>query len=263
MKRGDVMTKEEIGRVLKELRISCGMTQKEVARQLGRNQPIVGHWETGYAQPDANTLFTLCDLYGTTVDEAFGFIRKNNNISITEYNIIKKYRSLDDLGRNHVDTILTWETERMSGQSKPNEDVIVLAEYETSHAPTYTIPYWESGVSAGNGIYQLNDSASTMMTLWASELTKQADFIIKVSGNSMEPDYHDGDKVLVNRKSYVDVGEVGIFVKNGDTYIKEMGIGELISRNPEYSNIPVNDFDNVVCLGKVIGILKNDMIAKA
>ena len=57
------MTKEEIGLVLKELRTSCGMTQKEVAEKIGRTQQIVGHWETGYAQPDANTLFTLCNSY--------------------------------------------------------------------------------------------------------------------------------------------------------------------------------------------------------
>ena len=52
-----VMTKEEIGEKLKAARISCGMTQQEVANKIGRKQPIIGHWETGYSQPDANTLF--------------------------------------------------------------------------------------------------------------------------------------------------------------------------------------------------------------
>ena len=74
MKRMDIdMTKEEIGKILKQLRIDAGMTQKEVAEALGKSQPLIGHWETGYSQPDANTLFTLCSLYGTTVDKAFGF----------------------------------------------------------------------------------------------------------------------------------------------------------------------------------------------
>ncbi len=36
---------------------------------------------------------------------------------------------------------------------------------------------------------------------------------------------------------------------------------ELISRNPESDNISVNEFDNVVCMGKVIG--KQGRIAKA
>ena len=38
------MPKEEIGFVLKRLRASCGMTQKEVAEKIGRTQQIVGHW---------------------------------------------------------------------------------------------------------------------------------------------------------------------------------------------------------------------------
>ena len=56
------MTKEEIGAVLKGLRTDSGKTQKEVAEILGRTQQIIGHWETGYSQPDANTLFRLCEI---------------------------------------------------------------------------------------------------------------------------------------------------------------------------------------------------------
>lgn len=109
------MTREEIGSVLKRLRMSCGFTQKEVAEKLGRKQQIVGHWETGYAQPDANTLFTLCDIYGVTVDGAFGF-RRNNEISITEYDHIKKYRSLDTHGKEMVDFTLQKEWERSTAK---------------------------------------------------------------------------------------------------------------------------------------------------
>lgn len=65
------MTKQEIGQILRAARETKGMTQKQVAEMLGRRQQIVGHWETGYAQPDANTLFELCDIYGISVDEAF------------------------------------------------------------------------------------------------------------------------------------------------------------------------------------------------
>lgn len=105
------MTKEDIGLVLKKLRTSRGLTQKEVAEKLGRKQQVVGHWETGYAQPDANTLFTLCGIYGVTVDDAFGF-QKNNDISILEYEHIKKYRNLDSHGKKMVDFTLNEEWER-------------------------------------------------------------------------------------------------------------------------------------------------------
>ena len=65
------MTKQEIGQILKASREAKGLTQKQVAEMLGRRQQVIGHWETGYAQPDANTLFELCDIYDIDVDAAF------------------------------------------------------------------------------------------------------------------------------------------------------------------------------------------------
>ena len=70
------MTKKEIGRVLKAARVQSGLTQAQVAAKLGKRQQVVGNWETGYAQPDTNTFFTLCAIYGISIDEAFGNKRK-------------------------------------------------------------------------------------------------------------------------------------------------------------------------------------------
>ena len=39
----------------------------------------------------------------------------------------------------------------------------------------------------------------------------------------MEPTFHDGDKVFVEKCSSVAVGDIGIFILNGDAYIKELG----------------------------------------
>lgn len=72
------MDKKEIGSILKGLREKSGKTQKEVAELLGRKQQVVGHWETGYAQPDANTLFLLCKIYDADLNDAFGFGNKKS-----------------------------------------------------------------------------------------------------------------------------------------------------------------------------------------
>lgn len=90
------MTKEDVGRILKQLRIESGKTQKEVAVLIGRTQQIVGHWETGYSQPDADTLFTLCDIYGVSVDEAFG-LKKISSFSISQdaMQVAKAYEKAD------------------------------------------------------------------------------------------------------------------------------------------------------------------------
>lgn len=122
------MTKEEIGSVLKGLRIDNGKTQKEVAEILGRTQQIIGHWETGYSQPDANTLFKLCEIYGTTVDEAFGFKREKLLVTKKDIEILRKYHDLDLHGREMVDFTLEKEYERskaLSEREKESADNIV------------------------------------------------------------------------------------------------------------------------------------------
>lgn len=108
------MTKKEIGKVLQKLRMDTGKTQKEVAELIGRKQQIIGHWETGYSQPDANTLFELCELYGVTVDEAFEFKNKGNELSQHEKKLIKAYREKEEM-REAVDILLQID-------SKSNKD---------------------------------------------------------------------------------------------------------------------------------------------
>lgn len=98
------MTKEEIGAILKKLRTKSGKTQKEVATALGRTQQVVGHWETGYAQPDANTLFILCDLYGASVDVAFGFKKSPeelvyDSVDVQTKEFLEKFNQLNEEGK--------------------------------------------------------------------------------------------------------------------------------------------------------------------
>ena len=112
------MTKEEIGKILKQLRLNCGKTQKEVAEHLGKSQQLIGHWETGYSQPDANTLFVLCNFYGTTVDKAFGFV-DDNGINAHELSLIKKYRLLDTHGKELISILLEKELQRCAASTSP------------------------------------------------------------------------------------------------------------------------------------------------
>ena len=68
--------------------------------------------------------------------------------------------------------------------------------------------------------------------------------------------YHDGDKVFVEKCDAIEVGEVGIFVVNGDVYIKELGNHCLISHNEKYKPIRIGESDSVYCCGRVIGIVE-------
>lgn len=82
---------------------------------------------------------------------------------------------------------------------------------------------------------------------------RKADYAIGINGNSMEPVYHDGDTLLVEMTDRVEIGEIGIFLVNGESYVKERGEDELRSLNPKSKNIPLNE--DARCLGRVIGKL--------
>ena len=75
---------------------------------------------------------------------------------------------------------------------------------------------------------------------------------IRVNGDSMTPDYNDGDIVLVSQQPSVDIGDVGIFIYNGEGYIKRLERDGLVSLNPKYRTIRVNELDSFSTVGKVI-----------
>ena len=245
------MTKEEIGEKLKAKRISCGMTQQEVAEKIGRKQPVVGHWETGYSQPDANTLFKLCDIYGTTVDDVFGFTKKNT-FTKSEYDHIQKYRDLDPHGKKMVDFTLQEEWERSTANPKPE---IKPPSPTAEIIPMRFLSYYQRMASAGRGEYLFSDIPTEVIAVPDTPLSRRADFVIGVSGRSMEDTYFDGDKVLVEKTQDVPLGKIGIFIRGDECFIKEAGIDRLISHNEDKEQYPdiIPDDRRIDTIGIVLG----------
>jgi len=69
----------------------------------------------------------------------------------------------------------------------------------------------------------------------------------------MEPAFHDGDMLLIEMTEEITRGEIGIFLVENESYVKQLGDNELISLNPDYKNIPLTE--NSRCMGRVIGKL--------
>ena len=117
------------------------------------------------------------------------------------------------------------------------------------------IDWFAQPASASTGTFLDSDLPEDLFVPESAE-AEQADFVISVCGDSMEPTYHDGDKVFVEKCNAVDIGEVGIFVVNGDVYIKELGNQCLISHNEKYKPIRIGESDSLYCCGRVIGIVE-------
>lgn len=62
------MTKN-IGEFLQELRKEKGVTQKELAEQIGVSDKTISKWENGNSVPDTSILLSLCNVLEITVNE--------------------------------------------------------------------------------------------------------------------------------------------------------------------------------------------------
>ena len=117
------------------------------------------------------------------------------------------------------------------------------------------IPLYDLPVSAGIGEYLDGESAESI-TIPRDKKTDGADFALRISGNSMEPKYHNGDVLLVESCDAVEVGEPCVYILDGNGYFKIFGGDCLISLNPEYGRILLKDFTEISCAGRVLGRLR-------
>ena len=232
-----------IGEQIKKYRNIKGMTQQDIADALGESSGrVIYNWEKGIGRPDCDKLARLCDLLEVSADELIGCKSMAQRPTATEWTTLQKYRALDEHGKEVVDYMIDSEYKRVATLSRKPKPRMLKMDY-------YTRP-----ASAGTGNFLDNDLAEELLVPESAE-AEQADFVISVGGDSMEPTYHDGDKVFVEKCDSVDIGEVGIFVVNGDVYIKELGNKCLKSHNEKYKPIPLTENDNVYCCGRVIGIV--------
>ena len=227
---------------LKLARIKKGYKQEELAKLVGKSKNVISNWERGDNKPDADTLFDLCDILGVDANYLLGWENNQNlSLSIKEQEHIKKFRSLDSYGKKQVNAVLNNEYTRVQEQSMQIE--------EESAPYTYAKTEYLTGLSAGTGLFVFDDIPTQIVDV--PEEFKSADFVIGVSGDSMEPTFRDGDRVAVIKQKVLHPGDIGVFMIDGNVYIKELGNNVLISHNSKYDPIPFAE--SICCIGKVIG----------
>ncbi len=236
-----------IGSKLSKLMDINGTNANELARKIDVSpQTIYSIIKRDSKKADIEVLLKLADTLGVTAEYFVDDINTGNGSSLEQYskeelNHLKKYHNLDTLGQSHVDAVLQWETERIQQ----------IQQAASAPAATRMINYYYRLASAGTGQIIFDMPPTKRIEIPAIPEYRKADYAIGVNGNSMEPVYHDGDTLLVEMTDRVEIGEIGIFLVNGESFVKKRGEVELISLNHESKNIPLNE--DARCLGKVIG----------
>lgn len=190
-----------IGKKIAEARQGCGLSLSAFSELLGNyglaiKRQGLGKWESGDAVPNGYQLLAVC--HALNIEEGISYFTSNAPAP-----------ELNDLGlkklREYKEDLIA------SGRYSPNanKNNILYIEMPVSLLPA----------SAGTGAF-LEEENFELISFPASAVPPKADFGVRVSGDSMEPVYHDGQIVWVQQCSALSPGEVGLFLYDGDGYIK-------------------------------------------
>lgn len=235
--------------ILKELRQQHNVTAKAVAEAVGILPDTYRSYETGRREPNLKTLVLIADYFHVSTDYLLGRAPQTNpfamldlQVDIGEDAVMGQYMQLPKPWRK----ILLEVMKQLGDAAERGERGDMIKKKR----PSVWIRKHQNKAAAGFGYNLSEDDEWEDIEVIETEETGKADFAVEVDGDSMEPDFHNGDIALVKFDPDVPVGEVGLFVLDGMGYIKERGKKKLISRNPEYPDIE----GEARCIGLVIGV---------
>ncbi len=200
-----------LGRKLAEARRQKKLSQKDVARlfldyKITISSGAVSKWEKGDALPNPYQFLALCRILGIRdVLESFtGCLPQAEDAS----------PQLNQKGLRLLQ--LFQETLLVSG------DYQVKRRRQEKPSPRSPLPVkvFRLPAAAGSGSF-LTGEDYDMMEFDPAIVPKETDFGIRVTGDSMLPRYVPGQVVFVEQCRELYDGEIGVFVYNGDAYLKQ------------------------------------------
>ncbi len=222
------------GDVIRSARVARGLNQQALADRLGISRNTLAGWETGHSRPGLDMVPALCRVLHISLAHFFGV---KASARPGDKDLLEKLHALSEADRE----VIIWEIE-------------ALLERRRAVVPLQLVSLYESdlGAAAGFGA-PLDEAAGSRIWLIRDELTARADEVITVSGQSMQPTFRNGERVLVEHTKELRPGEIGVFLVDGEGYIKEYREDGLHSHNPAYGVMRMSDGADVRCVGRVLG----------
>ena len=229
----------------------AGMEQKTLAKLIGVTGNAVSNWENGRGRPDINLLPDICRALNVTMYDLFDMEDPGIRYSAGEQIFLDQYKQLSPGHRMAVDQMV---------------DTLLKVQIAESVPLIRRLTFYQKSLAAGVGDPSEIDDEGQPIFLYASREVDRADCVFTVNGDSMEPEYHNGDMVLVSRipdAPDLQLGEVGAFIVGNETYIKVYREEGLESLNPKYPIMHFHDAESVYLIGRVTGILDPKQVATA
>ena len=235
---------------IRHYRTALGMEQKVLAGMVGVTANAVSNWESGRFRPDVNLLPDICNALRITLYQLYGLDDPSIRYTASEELFMEDYRQLTPGHRLAVRTLTGTLLQVQSAERCRRIQKLM---------------FFERQLAAGIGDPSEFDDEGIPIYVYASSLTEKADCVFTVNGDSMEPDYADGSMVLVQRitdTGDLEAGDIGAFMIENELYIKEYQPHGLHSHNPAYPVMRFCEYENVYLIGRVIGILDREEVAR-
>lgn len=238
-----------LGDNIRRCREAAKLTQPQLAEILNITRNAVANWERDFARPDIERLIQMCSALDVSADDLLGIAPPEERVSAEDRAVLQAFHSLSEHDKRLIHIMMDAMNETLFQEFKENF-------YDRfRYCPLNPLK-----ACAGSGI-ELTDERPPMQTLIRiTDVTSRCDEIVRITGDSMMPDYLDGDRVLLQHMPEIPVGQVGIFLVNNEGMIKEFRGDHLHPLNPEYPDIYFGEGIEARCIGLVLGKLDADIL---
>ena len=243
-----------------------GITQKELAKEVGITASTMTDYMKLRSAPSFGVIQKLADYFGVKKSDIDTTFKEESTNSLPDTPDLLTQQIRDkvvQLTPDNKKIILRTSEELLERQKangviyrQKNEEETKINEVSEKIVQLYGYDYYDHAASAGTGQY-LNDVRVERIEL---PVDVDADFVIPIKGDSMEPNYQDGDLVFIQTSVDLNDGVIGVFNYNGEAYIKQLVIDEeqayLHSLNPDYKDMPITSDTDFRIIGEVVDLYR-------
>ena len=231
------------GEVIKAHRKKQKLSQQELADQLGVTRNTIVNWEADKSKPEFDGIPHLCTALGISMETLFS-LDHAPGITKEEQLLVGVYRRLSSVGKKVAASMLN---------AMLDEECKAM---DASYRSTYGILSQDPGAAAAGPGFEYTDEKPTPVFIRKNDFSVQADAIVRVSGTSMEPVYHEGNFVYIQYADSAYSGEDVVCATANGLVIKRMSEnGQLYSINKAQPFGKKYEDDHIVIRGKVLGIV--------
>lgn len=238
---------------LVKIREANGYTRKRLAEELEKPYRTITNYENGEREPGHDYIIAIAQKFHVSTDYILGLndtptnTKKAPSISDEAKDIAKRYDELDKWGKTTVKAVINTEHERVSTETAPEPQI----------STTKIIPLYLSPAAAGYTSPILGEDYED----YEVPANSEADYAVRIDGDSMEPYIKDKSVVLVKKAVDLKDGDVGIFSVDNDMYCKQycqdhIGNVYLFSLNRKRKDADITIWNNsgqtLWCFGKVL-----------